>query len=238
MVCQLQMGRTNVGTMKKASILIALFLMASPLYADAILYTKEADFLRVLETPFFLENFGSYTPGGYTAQSLTLDQNGYRVVLSASRRLYSLSGSISTNVDYDTLKIDFTNSPSPVTAVGGFFWPTDLPGNNIAGPIKLVLSDGAEYMLDNASYGDFVGLTLIDGTTFQYLEVSTLVGRNWPTVDHLYVGNDPPIPTPEPSSWIFFTAGICGMGIIIGMTILRRRSSLHSQQDGRTHAGQ
>jgi hypothetical protein len=209
--------------MKFAPITVVLVLMVFPSFADPVLHTSESDFLRVLDRPYLLEDFSTYSYGSYKGQELLLEQNGYQAVLSVQRGLYALNGSMSTRWDVDVLKIDFSGSPNPVTAVGGFFWPTDLPGNNLVGPMRFVLSNGNEYLLRDAYSGSFVGFTVFDGTSFQSLEISTLLGGTWPTVDHLYVGNDPPIPTPEVSSWLFFVAGICGVGVIIGVTILRKK---------------
>jgi hypothetical protein len=209
--------------MKFAPIAVVFMLVLSPSFADPVLHTSETDFLRVLDTPFLLEDFSVYSYGSYKGQDLLLERNGYQAVLSVERGLYALNGSMSTRWDVDILKIDFSGSPSPVTAVGGFFWPTDLPGNNLVGPIRFVLSNGNEYLLRDAYSGSFVGFTVFDGTSLQSLEISTLIGSTWPTVDHLYVGSDSPIPTPEPSSWLFFVAGICGIGVIVGVTILRKK---------------
>jgi hypothetical protein len=205
--------------MKSFWMIIALLVIAVPLQANPIPYTSEAAFLQYLESPYLIENFDTMRYGSYKAPTMRLNQSGYQVVLSAYSRLYSLPGSMSTNSSYDVLKIDFTESPNPVTAVGGYFWPTDLPGNNLTGPIRIVFSDGSEYVAENAAYGDFLGFTITDGTAFQFLEISTLVRSSWPTVDHLYVGNDPPIATPEPSSLLFLGTGIGG----IGMLVLRKK---------------
>jgi hypothetical protein len=221
--------------MRSALIVIALLMMASPLLSDSIVYTDEATFVGILKIPYLLEDFDQYKYQDYREPSLLLDKNGYSAILSADSRnrvnpvdpfLYSLDGSMSTKWDVDILRVDFSISPSPVTAVGGYFWPTGLDGSELTNAwVRIVLSNGVEHQINNALHDSFMGFTVTDGTVFQFLEIST-AEHTWPTLDNLYAGSSLP-PVPEPSTQLLCIAGICGIGIISGVTALRKKKSRH-----------
>jgi hypothetical protein len=212
--------------MKHTLIVVVLLLAASPVYADVVQLNSEAAFLEILKTPYLFEDFNSYTYGNYVQPTLTLEGNGYSAVLSAERNVYSLNGSMSTKWDNDSLVIDFSNSETPVTAVGGYFFPTVKEGDDLIGYTRITLFDGTEHIveLENGSHDVFLGFGTA-GNPFQYLKIEALGDlsdpHSWATVDNLYVGSDPPkdvIPTPEPSSLLLLASGILGIGI----TALRR----------------
>jgi hypothetical protein len=199
-----------------------LFLATIPAYSDTIQINSESDFIEAIENPYLFENFSLYS-SGFKGYSLSLKENGYIAVMSASRGLYSLQQNISTRCDYDILRISFTDSPTPVTAVGGYFWPTDYPGHNLTGQTKVKLSDGTEIVSANADYSDFLGFINTNGETFQFLEISVLSQHTWPTLDNLYVGSanesssedTSTILTPEPASLCLLASGILGIGIVL-----------------------
>jgi hypothetical protein len=220
--------------MKRASIAMVLLLAASPAYADAIQYTCEWNFLQIIKNPFLFENFDSYTYRLYTQPTLTLEGNGYSAVLSAEHNLYSLDSGMSTKRDTDILVIDFSGSPTPVTAVGGFFFPSDLDGNDLIGYTKVTLFDGTQYVVEmgNASHNNFLGFGTA-GSPFQYLEIEVLGDasdpHSWATVDHLYIGSDSPrelLLTPEPSSFVLIISGLVGICITARRRMKRFRSTL------------
>ncbi len=211
---------------------LALFLaLSSPAFATAIRVDSEAEFLSSIETPYLFEDFEEYQYGSLIAPTLTLAQNDYLAVMSAQTKLYSGVGNMSTKCINDLLVVDFSDSPEPVTAVGGYFWPTDIHGNNLTGYTKIVLSDGSVYEIENAAYGSFLGVIGTDGTFFERLEISVLgsalIPYTWPTVDNLYAGaarslvggDETPIPNPEPSALLLLFTGLCGLGI----KLLRRK---------------
>ncbi|MBN2180964.1 MAG: hypothetical protein JW715_03550 [Sedimentisphaerales bacterium] len=102
---------------------------------------------------------------------------------------------MSTNMESDALNIDFTGSP--VTAVGGYFWPTDEEGEDLTGPISVSLSDGSgvsHVNLPSAGSSTFLGF-VTDGAAFTSMSVSSSGLNDWfPTVDHFYVGQQIPAP--------------------------------------------
>jgi hypothetical protein len=210
--------------MKGSSVVFILLFIAAPSYADAIqIITDQSDFIAAIETPYLFDNFSEFTYGAYRQYSLRLDENGYEALISANSGLYSLQESISTRCDYDILRISFIGSAFPVTAIGGSFWPTDMPGTDLTGQTRVVLSNGTEYVIENAGHSDFLGFLNVDGTSFQSLEISVLSRHTWPTLDNLYVGSardmseddTSSILTPEPATIFLVASGILGIGIAV-----------------------
>ncbi len=222
--------------MRSIRILILVLIAAAPAYATAVRIDSESEFLAAIQTPYLFEDFGEYTYGSYIAPTLFIAQYNYEALLSAETKLYSGLGNMSTRCVNDILVMDFTDSPAPVTAVGGYFWPTGYWGNNLTGYTRVVLSDASVYEIEVSEYGSFLGLVSLDQTAFERLEISVL-GKldtpwSWPTVDNLYAGTAlelvgmtfVPVPSPEPSSLMLSSAGLCGFGAIaLGKCRRRRR---------------
>jgi hypothetical protein len=221
--------------MKGIRFLIFMLIATAPAYATAIRIDTESEFLAALENPYLFEDFNQYTYGSYVAPALELDASGYQVVLSAQTKLYSGDGDMSTRCVDDVLVIDFSSFSIPITAIGGYFWPTDIQDRDLVGYTKVVLSDGSVYEIEKADYDTFLGFISTDNTVFSRLEISVL-GRlsapySWPTVDNLYAGTvNPdfdPVPNPEPSSLLLLTTGLCGI-----VFFLRRKvKAVHAFSD-------
>jgi hypothetical protein len=170
--------------------------VTSVTFATTTVFTNEAGFLNAIQTGYYLENFNAFTYGSFVGPSRGFGPvNGFSYTMSANLDLYSLNGSMSTSASDDPLNIAFTGSA--VTAVGGLFWPTDRPGNNLVGEVHLSLSDGTTLVLPSADSATFRGF-VSDGASFTSMSVVTVspVGSDglWPTVDHLYVGQAVPAP--------------------------------------------
>jgi hypothetical protein len=203
--------------MKTLFITILALLLAVPAFATTILFSDKDRFLEHVESPYLFEDFDQYSYGQLVSPSLELQQWNYKVVISAATNLYSGNGNMSTRCVNDTLVMDFSVSPMPITAIGGNFWPTDKYGHDMVGFTKVVLSDGTEITFENADLDNFLGITSQHGAAFTRLEL-TVAGSlirpySWPTVDNLYVGTA--IPNPEPSSLLLFASGVCGVVIFI-----------------------
>jgi hypothetical protein len=217
--------------MKSSRFILLLLLIVAPAYATSFkIDTEESVFKQDIQSPYFVDYFNSYTYGSLIVQSLPLIQDNYTwAVMSADKKLYSGNGNMSTNRANDFLVIDFLE---PITAVGGYFWPTDILGNNLAYKATEVsfisLDDVIIYQtILNSGNPSFLGFISLDGTAVKELQISVLgcleTPRDWPTVDNLYAGSakslvggdNAPIPNPEPSTIMLMSTGICGIGIIL-----------------------
>jgi hypothetical protein len=181
--------------------------------AGATIYTDQAGFVGAMGPGYYLEDFSSFTYGSFQGASLNFGpMNGFSYqVASSSDILYSGPGSMSTNRYTDSLIITFTGSP--VTAVGGIFWPTDFNGNNVVGPVTLTLSNGTVLSLPNADATTFRGF-VTDGAALTSITIATGADGQWPTVDHLYVGQAAVAVVPAP--------GALGL-VVLGVGFLGRR---------------
>ncbi len=158
-------------------------------------YFSESAFLSKIQPGYYLEEFNAYTYGSYTGGPLSFGPvNGFSYTMSATNDLYSGYSNMSTNMESDALNIDFTGSA--VTAVGGYFWPTDEDGGDLTGPISVSLNDGSgvsHVNLPSAGSTTFIGF-VTDGPAFISMSVSNANDEQWPTVDHYYVGEAIPAP--------------------------------------------
>jgi hypothetical protein len=202
--------------MQKILIVIMLMAAAIPATADAIRINSKEEFLEAIQTPFLFEDFNQYAYGSKIALNLKIDENNYSVVLASSRRIYSTNMGVSTMCVNDHLIMDFSRSQTPITAIGGNFGQTNFGFADLEGNMKVSLSDGSMYEIENANRNYFLGLISTDGTAFQRLEISVFgspgLNRSWPTVDNLYIGSA--IHAPEPSSILLLATGFCGIGLL------------------------
>jgi len=198
-----------------ASLVATLLVLAAAnaASAGATVYTDEAGFVGAIQPNYYLEDFGSFTYGSYQGASLNFGPtNGFSYQIAASSDiLYSGPGNMSTNRYTDSLIITFTGSP--VTAVGGIFWPTDMGGNNVVGPITVTLSDGTILSLADAGATTFRGF-VTDGAALTSISIAAGAASQWPTVDHLYVGQAAVAAVPAP--------GALGL-VVLGVGFLGRR---------------
>ncbi len=159
-----------------------------------VIDTDEADFLALLASPYYLEDFDAFSYGSYTDPSINMGPvNGYSYTISAAEGLWSGDGNMSTNDANDTL--DFTFTGDPVTAIGGYFFGGDINGYYVTSEVTITLSDGTVVTWTPNGEDDF---------EYFFSDVPILsmsVGANhplgnpvWPTVDHLYVGQQIPEP--------------------------------------------
>ena len=174
--------------------LVALAAGAVTLSAGAaVIYDNEADFLDVIQPGYYLEDFDEYTYGSYQGATLDLSEGGWAYTISAeggNGPLWSGDGNMSTTSALDWLRVDFTGDP--VTAVGGWFFPSDISGYFVAGDTILDF-----YFVDETSYHyefyagtdqDFRGLTSDVALSYMTIEAPDTAGYLWPTMDHFYVG--------------------------------------------------
>lgn len=185
-----------------------LFLISCPSWAGIITVNSESALVGSLQSGYLFENFNSYSYGSFIGYTLAINQNGYLATLSAANMLYSGNGNMSTNDSRDALVINFSNN---VTAVGGYFWPTDLKGLNLIGNMTVRLSDGSlyTYNITAADSNTFRGF-ISDGASIQQIQIIADTGQavndsEWPTVDNLYAGT---ASVPEPALPLLLGIGI------------------------------
>lgn len=191
----------------------AILAVANAASAVTTIYTEEAGFVDAIQPGYYLEDFSSFSYGSFQGAVITFGPaNGFSYqVASSSDTLYSGPGNLSTNRFMDSLMIAFTGSP--VTAVGGIFWPTNMSGGNAVGPITLTLSDGTALSLADADATTFRGFAT-DGAALTSISIAGDGVSQWPTVDHFYVGQAVPAAIPAP--------GALGL-VVLGAGFLSRR---------------
>lgn len=195
---------------KTIAAALAALLLSVPSQAATVLYTDEAAFLSVLAFDSYLEEFSAYTYGSYAAPSLNLSGgSGFAYTLSAPLNLYSGNGDMSTNSAGDALTATFTGSP--VTAVGGLFYATNIDGDYQAGNILVTLNDGTTRSFSPPNTSSFTGFTSDVAITSITIDATS---GNWPTMDNFYVG----AAVPEPSGLV-----LCGFGAGALIMLRRRR---------------
>jgi hypothetical protein len=93
------------------------------------------------------------------------------------------------------------------------FGPTNISGGNLVGPITLTLGDGTVLSLPDTGAATFRGF-VTDGPALTSVFISGNGVSQWPTVDHLYVGQAAMAPVPAPGA-------LCP--VILGAGLLSRR---------------
>lgn len=129
---------------------------------------------------------------------------------------------LSTNSSDDLLVFTFTSGN--VTAVGGYFFPTDQDGNLISGSLVLTLDDGTVHTLVNGTPLSFVGFTTAPGQWITSLTVDAQEAGRYSTVNDLYVGQGA---VPEPA-----TGGLLAGGMLLLAALARRRRDGSLQRTG------
>ncbi|MDY7108781.1 MAG: hypothetical protein SYC29_09105 [Planctomycetota bacterium] len=178
------------------SALVALAAGSVTLTVSAgMVYEDEATFLDNIQPAFLLEDFDGYVYGGYTEYTLDIGpMNGFAGTISAEGEansfLWSGDGNMSTNSALDYLRVDFTGDP--VTAVGGWFFASDISGFFVPGrPVVIELSDGTNYEFVPDNDTDFRGFTTDAPIDWIKIDCPDDASYYWSTMDHFYVGAVP-----------------------------------------------
>jgi hypothetical protein len=204
---------------KNIVIVAAMLLVSCSAWAGIIQVNSEANFISLLQPSYLHENFDNVSNGDFVGQvSQSYTQNGYTAAFAANDGLFGLDGSLSTYFNNDALKVTFSSN---VSAVGGFFFPTDVAGSYNVGTIKLTLTDGSsvsyQYDFDQSIGGPaFVGF--ITNPVVSITSLSFIPARSsdyFPTVDNFYAGSVycPPNPVPEPSIILLLGVGVGAVGL-------------------------
>jgi hypothetical protein len=92
----------------------------------------------------------------------------------------------STNAAADSIVVTFTGSP--VTAVGGNFWATDINVLPIGADVAILLSDGTTVAFTSTGPADFRGFTTALPITRITIDALDVPNPAWPTMDNLIIG--------------------------------------------------
>lgn len=173
----------------KIAFLFAAALVTVTSAKPATIFTDQSTFVSALDPGFYLEDFSAYGTGDQGATSHNFSANGFQYSASAPSDLWIvslISNALSTTEPGNVLSLAFTSGN--VTAVGGFFYPTDIDGNLIGGGIVLALNDGTVQMLDSPDATTFTGFTTSPGVFITSLTVTPDLDQ-FATIDDLYVGS-------------------------------------------------
>lgn len=182
---------------------LMLLALAAPLpAADFTVYTDKTAFLAAVSPSYYTETFDSLALG--ESSPITLHSGAEQFVAQASGNLYVISGGggkwLSTNNSSFTL--NFTSFAGSPTAIGGYFFITDNPGNIINGTIDANLNSGAAtFSVTTSSSTNFIGFVSTQNTPITLLSLGT--NSNWVTANDLVVGQA--LAVPEPSTYALAT---------------------------------
>ncbi len=174
-------------------------------------FTTEASFLAATQPGVYLNDFNSlpigsllgsqsysggsplfnYTIASSTAQSTDLPHGLIGVIPAGNG-----TPAMSVNSSLDDIIVTFTSGN--VTAVGGQFFLTDLPGKIEAGNVKVNLSDGSSATFASIPLGFNGFVTSASGPVITSLVVHSdvqVINDGFATVDHFYAGAAVPEPT-------------------------------------------
>lgn len=171
----------------KAAVVISQEKFNSFTVSAPVVYTNEADFLAAIGNKNYLEDFNSYTQKSVDQDSVTLTSGQFSYTISAAQdSVFSVDGAIGTNLDTDTLI--FRNKGRHINYFGARFYTLDKNFLFVAGPMSIVVGDYT-YSFDCTDSVSFLGFVFAD-TIPNFGVVGNTAGYAWPTVDHLYVGDN------------------------------------------------
>jgi hypothetical protein len=209
--------------------MIAAGPLASPSRANQI-YTDQAAFLAAVESGYYLEDFDS-TATGFDAGPISYSDGTFSYDVSATNGLVPFAnpgdaGDIWMGPNTATNPLIFTMTGGNVTAVGGYFFPTDLSGGPSTTNVIATLDNGDEFSVLTNSSTNFIGFTTLSSIVSLSLSVDNSGAGvtqpfRWPTANDLIVGNASVGVIPEPGSIVLGASGLA----FVGLGLARRRIS-------------
>jgi hypothetical protein len=187
------------------------------------MFYNESLFLSNIQPGYYLEDFGTYTFGSYVGDPLTFASGSFSYIMSADADkggLYSGDSSMGTYDNVATMTINFSASPTPITAVGGQFFPTDWEGLDISGTVRVAFADGSTKDLTMTSTRPYFGYTSNQAIGSMTIVVTDPNIEPWQyqTIDHFSVGSA--VVVPLPPTVLMLGSGLVGL---VGLRYRRKR---------------
>jgi hypothetical protein len=141
-----------------SSALLALTALSAA--QATTIYTSQAAFLNRTQPGYYLETFDSLPKNTIISSPLFASSNGFDYAISANAGFFNVGpGSdvwLSTAVPFTDIVF---NPLTPITAMGGYFFVTDLSGGVTSGKITVKLDDGSTFSITNPNPTSFIGFT-------------------------------------------------------------------------------
>ena len=206
--------------------MVSVAVTALPASADTI-YTNQATFLADLNPTYYLETFttASHVELGVTASFGP--SNGYSFTASNADGIsidQAIGGGYLTpgaNGNSNTaIAVNFTASPTPVTAFGANFFDNNSDYSFGTGDLTIVLSDSTTVSITGAAVADFRGFS--SAVPIASFSVTATTPGLFSSLDNLYVGSAVAA-VPTPTSALGGLALIGGLGLVTGSKRLRNQ---------------
>jgi hypothetical protein len=204
------------------SLVLAL-AFTLPAQGQVTTYTSQAAFLAAVNPGYYLETFNSLPALAEipTPQNFSQGPFAYSAASGPNGDFFTAgSGSdvwLSTNFAVDSMT--FTITGAPVTAIGGFFFTSDITGAAQVGNIFLSTNLTAQQTLNGTTPTTFLGFTSTTPFTTLTVSADQTNGFIWPTANDFIVGLAASVP--EPATVALLTAS--GLGAIGAWYYHRRR---------------
>ncbi|MBB4619916.1 PEPxxWA-CTERM sorting domain-containing protein [Sphingomonas abaci] len=211
-------------TIAAAAFAFALFSAGSA-QAEITVYTSQSDFAAAVSR-IGTDTFDGFNITGTTPSPINRMAGDYSYTASVADTFFGAGSEsdqwLSTNFSDDI--ITFSNFSNSVSAVGGFFFTSDLSGAFAPGSVVLTATDslGATVTrtIEMSATSSFLGFST-DGLIGSITLASVLSnGPIFPTANNLMLGQVAAVP--EPATWAMM---LLGFGMVAVASRYRRRSS-------------
>jgi hypothetical protein len=196
---------------------------ASSALGSTVVYTDQSTFLSNIGPTYYLEQFSTVRA---EATSLSFGvTNGFSYVASSPSNVLTnptIGGGFLTTggIWSGALTIDFTGSPTTVTAFGANFFDNNINFQFATGDLTIVLSDDTTVSITGAQLQSFRGFT--SDLAIESFTLTSTTANLWPGIDNLYVGEASTALTvvPLPPAAM---AGLSALAAVAGVSFVRRR---------------
>ena len=199
-----------------------LVATAGQVQAAVVTYTDKTSFMAALASSS-TDNFDDL-PLVYQTSPInrTVGSYVYQTAASAGFSNVGTASDVWLSTNGITDPIDFTISGGGPTAIGGFFFLTDVLGVPTSGTISVSINGGLfTQSVTTSSATNFFGWVSTDGT--QISSLSVVPSTEFATVNDLILGK---ATVPEPSSLAIFGIG----AYVAGIGAVRRRRREKQQE--------